>query len=82
MAVKLQVYLDTGNVHEYEVADEAKAREHAAAVIATGYRSVSIEDARSRTPVLTWYPPHRIVKVVARLDAPSSTKYFDTVLST
>jgi hypothetical protein len=78
MTVKVQVYIDTGNVFEYEVTDEAKAREHAAAIIATGYRSVSMENEK----LLTWFPPHRILKVVAHLEEVSTTKYFDKVLST
>lgn len=78
MTTKISVYIDTGNVFEYEVTDEAKAREHAAAIIATGYRSVTITDEKT----LTWYPPHRITKVVVHLETVSTTKYFDTVVST
>lgn len=76
--VKISVYIDTGNVFEYDVPDEAKAREHAAAIIATGYRSVN----EGNKTTLTWVPPHRILKVVAELDTASSTKYFDKVVST
>jgi hypothetical protein len=76
--LKIQVYVDTGNVFEYEVGNEAKAREHAAAIIATGYRSVNEDDPLT----LTWFPPHRINKVVVKLNENSTTKYFDKVLST
>jgi hypothetical protein len=78
MTTKVQVYVDTGNVFQYDVESEAKAREHAAAIIATGYRSVSIE----KENVLTWFPPHRIMKVVVLLEAASTTKYFDECVST
>jgi hypothetical protein len=78
MTNKILVYIDTGNVFEYEVPSEAKAREHAAAIIATGYRSVNIENETT----LTWFPPHRITKVVIQLQSASTTKYFDKVSST
>jgi hypothetical protein len=78
MTNKILVYIDTGNVFEYEVPTEAKGREHAAAIVATGYRSVNVEDETT----MTWYPPHRITKVVLKLQHASSTKYFDTVSST
>jgi hypothetical protein len=74
----ISVYVDNGNVYEYEVNSEAKAREHAAAIIATGYRSVSADNPT----LLTWFPPSRIVKVVANLPATSTTKYFDRIKST
>lgn len=78
MTTKVQVYVDTGNVFEYEVTGEAKAREHAAAIIATGYRSVD----KDNPTLLTWFPPHRIAKVVVQLEKVSTTKYFDKCIST
>jgi hypothetical protein len=76
--VTISVYLDNGNVCQYDVYDEAKAREHAAAIVSTGYRSVNKEAEN----VMTWIPPHRIQKVVVNLDGPSNTRYRDTTVST
>ena len=76
--MKISVYIDTGNVFEYEVASEATAREHADAIIKTGYRSVQTDDPTT----LTWWPPHRIAKVKVSLDAPSETAYTDSVRAT
>ena len=76
--VTISVYIDNGNVYEYTVSNEKIAREHAAAIIATGYRSVSSDDKKT----LTWYPPHRIVKVKASLPYDSTTGYTDTARST
>ena len=73
---KVSVYLDTGVVCEYEVATPDKGREHAAAIIKTGYRSTS-KDSKD----MTWYPPHRIDKVVVT-EAAESTKYHDTKRAT
>lgn len=70
--------MDNGNVFQYEVTSEAKAREHAAAIIATGYRSVAKDDPTK----LTWFPPHKINKVVVLLEQKSTTKYFDEVVAT
>ena len=77
-ATVIQVYIDNGNVFQYEVEGEAKAREHMAAITETGYRSVHFKEGN----VLTWYPAHRIVKVVCTLPYKSTTKYFDKVVST
>ena len=52
------VYLDCGVVHEYDVPDPMKGREHADAIIKTGYRHTP-EGSND----LEWYPPHRIEKV-------------------
>src|SRR5690349_5113242 len=41
--VKISIYIDTGNVYEYDVPTEATAREHADAIIKTGYRSVQTD---------------------------------------
>jgi hypothetical protein len=54
----VSVYLDSGVVFEYDVADPIKGREHAAAIIKTGYRHTA-EGSND----LEWYPPHRIDKV-------------------
>ena len=75
---KISVYIDTGNVLEYEVGTEAAAREHADAIIKTGYRSVNADSPL----VLTWWPPHRIAKVKIALDEPSETAYTDRVRAT
>jgi hypothetical protein len=75
---RISVYVDTGNVHEYDVPTEAAAREHADAIIKTGYRSAQTDDPL----VLTWWPPHRISKVKIKLDAPSATAYTDKVRAT
>lgn len=76
MKTKVLVYLDSGVVCEYEVADAIKGREHAAAIIVGGYRS---------TPVgsndLEWFPPHRIQKVKV-VGGAESTRYRDTKRAT
>jgi hypothetical protein len=64
---KIEVYLDDGRVFEYEVANEEKVREHASAIIATGYRHNDGE-------IFEHYPPHRILKVKS---SEISTKYLD-----
>lgn len=74
MTCKISVYLDTGVVCEYDVASADKGREHAAAIIKTGFRSTSGDD-------LEWYPPHRIDKVKVSKGA-ESTKYKDTKRAT
>ena len=56
--VTVSVYLEFGVVRSYKVKSPAKAREHASAIIKTGYRYV--EDG-----MLTHIPPHKIDKVVA-----------------
>jgi hypothetical protein len=74
MKYEVQVYLDDGRVFFYEVADPMKGREHAAAIIATGYRHTDGTD-------LEWYPPHRISKVKVT-GACESSKYTDKVRAT
>lgn len=54
----IHIYLDDGRVFEYEVSNPDKAREHASAIINTGYRHTA-------EGVLEYYPPHRILKVKA-----------------
>lgn len=56
--VTVSVYLEFGVVRSYTVKSPAKAREHASAIIKTGYRYV--EDG-----MLIHIPPHKIDKVVA-----------------
>lgn len=52
----VSVYLDDGRVFEYEVANAEKVREHASAIVNTGYR-------HNDGVVFEHYPPHRILKV-------------------
>lgn len=58
MSAKVSVYLDFGVVREYEVDTPEKGREHADAIVKTGYRATA-----EGSEDLEWYPPHRIVKV-------------------
>jgi len=55
--VKVIVYLKTGNAYEYDVCDAAKAREHASAIWATGFR------VRTGEKEHTWFGPHHIDKI-------------------
>lgn len=71
---KAQVYLDNGIVFEYAVPTAIKGREHAAAIVASGYRSSEGRD-------LVWYPPHRVLKVKVQGGAESS-KYRDKARAT
>jgi hypothetical protein len=68
----IAVYMDDGRVFEYETETAEKVREHASAIIASGYRH---NDGK----VFEHYPPHRILKVKAG-DIP--TMYPDTVRGT
>lgn len=52
----IQVYLDDGRVFEYDVESAEKVREHAFAIVTTGYRH---NDGKT----FEHYPPHRILKV-------------------
>lgn len=56
--ITIAVYIDDGRVFEYTVDDDTKAREHAFAIVSTGYR-------HTKSGVLEHYPPHRISKVKA-----------------
>jgi hypothetical protein len=68
----LEIYLDNGVVYSYEVASQQKVREHAHAIVMTGYR-------HNDGDVFEHYPPHRILKVKAsKID----TKYTDNVSGT
>ena len=72
--IKVCVYLDNGCVFSYSVASPAKAREHASAIVWSGYRHC--EDGE-----LEHYPPHRILKV--KCDGPGiSTNYPDEASGT
>ncbi len=72
----VSVYLDTGVVREYTVASPEKGREHAAAIIKTGYRSTPVD-----SDDLEWFPPHRIDKVKVT-GAGESSNYRDTARAT
>jgi len=54
---KISTYLDDGRVFYYRVPTHAKAREHAAAIVAGGYRH---NDGKGE---FEHYPPHRVQKV-------------------
>jgi hypothetical protein len=56
MSNTINIYMDDGRIFSYEVEDESKVREHADAIIKTGYRH---NDGK----VFEHYPPHRILKV-------------------
>lgn len=70
---KIEVYLDDGRVFEYEVANAGKVREHAHAIIMTGYRHTD------ETGLFEWYPPHRIMKIKSQ---GLPTKYTDKTTGT
>lgn len=74
--VKISIYLDIGVVREYCVDTAERGREHAAAIIKTGYRSTPKD-----SDDLTWWPPHSIVKVTVS-GAGESTKYKDKARAT
>lgn len=75
---KLSVYLDHGVVFSYTVGSEHAAREHASAIVATGYRSVSADAPTT----LVHYPPHRISKVKIEAPVAFTTTYADAVRGT
>ena len=72
----VSVYLNTGVVYEYEVSDPIKGREHAAAIVHSGYRHTPKGSAD-----LEWFPPHRIEKVKV-LGGAESSEYHDTARAT
>lgn len=74
----ISVYLNDGRVFDYDVGSMASAREHSAAIVATGYRSVQEDNLQ----VMTHYPPHRIEKVKVTGNVPVSTSYTDRVRGT
>lgn len=67
----IRVYMDDGRVFTYQVPNQGKAREHASAIVATGYRHVDKKDPFT----MEHYPPHRIVKV--KVVGPIQTNYTD-----
>jgi hypothetical protein len=68
----IEVYMDDGRVFSYKVSTHDKVREHASAIIATGYR-------HNDGVVFEHYPPHRISKVKSKS---IPTNYTDTVSGT
>ena len=73
--MKVKVYMDNGVVYFYKVDSPHKAREHASAIIKTGYRH---NDGKGE---FEHYPPHRIDKVKVT-DGVVPTKYPDDVSGT
>jgi hypothetical protein len=73
---KVSIYLDNGVVYVYEVADPIKGREHASAIIKTGYRHTPTDSTD-----LEWFPPHRIDKVKVTGGGETSA-YRDTARAT
>ena len=71
----VSVYLDDGRVFDYEASDPMKGREHAAAIVKSGYRHTA-----TGTDELEWYPPHRIVKV--KVAGGGESNYRDTARAT
>lgn len=72
MSSTVSVYLDDGRVYEYDVDDGIKGREHAAAIVAGGYRHVA-------GTTMEHYPARRVLKVkVTGVD----TSYPDRVRGT
>lgn len=74
MKCTVEIYTDSGIVFEYDVVGPMKGREHAAAIVKSGYRHSAGDD-------LEWYPPHRIVKIRVKGGCESS-KYRDRVRAT
>lgn len=75
--VKVSVYLENGTVRFYYVKDVAQARDHASAIVRSGYRAVH-KDVLNE---LTWWPPHKIEKVKIS-GALVQTNYTDEVEGT
>lgn len=73
---RVEVYLDNGLVFEYHVDDPMKGREHAHAIVTTGYRHTP-----QGSNDLVWYPPHRISQVKVQ-GGGESTQYKDTARAT
>lgn len=71
--VTIDVYIDDGRVFYYDVGSTGKAREHADAIIKTGYRHVAAGDLTT----LECFPPHRISKVKIKAAAGVATDYTD-----
>lgn len=52
----INVYMQDGRVFNYQVANVAKAREHAHRIITEGWRNVT-------DGVMEYYPTHQVLKV-------------------
>lgn len=68
----ISVYIDDGRIFDYDVPSEEKVREHAAAIVAGGYRHCD-------GATFEHYPAHRILKVKS---SGISTQYPDRVRGT
>ncbi len=73
---KVSVYLNNGLVFDYDVNDPMKGRDQMEAIIKSGYRSTPKD-----SDDLTWWPPHKIEKVVVE-GAGESTTYKDKARAT
>ena len=69
----LKIYLDDGRVFSYNVDHHGKVREHADAIVKTGYR-------HNDGCIFEHYPPHRILKV--KCDETIPTSYEDKTSGT
>jgi uncharacterized protein YdaT len=72
--ITVQVYMIDGRVFEYDVADQAKAIEHAHAIVTEGYRHAGKADEMEE-----WYPAHRVLKVKYLAN---TSNYYDRVRGT
>lgn len=54
--IELNVYLEDGRVLKYCVANNDKAREHANAIVTTGWRNIT-------DGMMEYYPVHKVMKV-------------------
>ena len=70
----IEVYINNGLKFQYDVDSPESVREHAAAIIQSGYRS---NDGKSR---FVHWPPHSIVKVKCNGCIP--TNYPDVITGT
>lgn len=71
--ITISVYLDDGQVFDYEVFSQSSAREDMAAIVTNGYSSTQASEPN----VLTHYPPHRIKKVQVTSPQPVLTRHYD-----
>lgn len=55
-STQINVYMQDGRVFKYNVANTAKAREHAHRIITLGWRNVT-------DGIMEYYPVHQILKV-------------------
>lgn len=56
-SLTISVYIEGGNVFNYDVKDLDAGKEHASEIIRTGYRHTTKKGS------MTHYPPHRVIKV-------------------